>query len=196
MLADPYAELCARIDGLLAARAGERPVIVALDGGCGCGKTTLAENLARRFAASVTLHMDDYYLPPERRPAGWQHTPGANMDLARLRAEALEPLRAGCVGRQQAYCCGAGAYRAAGPLEPQPLVLVEGSYSCHPSLADLYDLRVFVACAPAEQERRLREREGERFGVFAALWAPLERAYFEQYHIEQTADIVLDTAAL
>ncbi len=40
------------------------PVLVALDGRCGSGKTTLAAQLARQFPQSITVHTDDFYLPP------------------------------------------------------------------------------------------------------------------------------------
>lgn len=189
-----FDELCARIRALLAAQQGQAPVLVGIDGRCGSGKTTLAALLAGQFPASVTLHTDDYYLPPAQRAPGWQHTPCANMDLARLRTEALEPLRAGYTAQYRAYCCAAGAYRAGGPLAPQPLVLVEGSYSCHPSLAQLYDLRVFVTCTPEQQARRLRAREGERYAAFAGQWIPLEEGYFAQFAVEQNAGLVLSTA--
>lgn len=186
--------LAARVESLLAAKqAQDLPLIIALDGGCGCGKTTLAERLARRFERSATLHTDDYYLPPEKRAANWQRTPCANMDLERLRREALEPLSAGTTGYRQAYCCGAGCYRAGGPLVPQPLVIVEGSYSLHPTLSGFYGLRVFVTCAPEQQAARLKAREGGRYAQFAALWVPLEETYFEQYGIKNSADFIYDT---
>lgn len=195
-----FSSLCSQLYTLLSGQQAntaseQRPVLVALDGRCGSGKTTLAAQLAERFPASVTLHTDDYYLPPERRVPGWERIPCANMDLERLRTEALVPLHEGYTGRSCAYCCGAGAYRAAGPLEPQPLVIVEGSYSCHPSLAELYDVRVFVTCAPEEQARRLAAREGSHFADFAARWIPLEEAYFAQFGIKAKADFVLDTSA-
>lgn len=188
-----FERLCEQAAAILEARQGASCVFVALDGRCGSGKTTLAARLAAQFPASVTLHTDDYYLPLERRAPGWQHTPCANMDLARLRAEALEPLRAGYVGQSRAYCCGAGAYRAAGALLPQPLVIVEGSYALHPMLAGFYDLRVFVTCSAAQQAQRLQAREGERYAAFANRWIPLEEAYFAQYRIEQNAQLVIDT---
>ena len=44
-----------------------KPLVLALDGRCGSGKTTLANTLARQFPASITLHTDDFYLPPAQR---------------------------------------------------------------------------------------------------------------------------------
>ena len=180
------------LSALLAAHP-ERPVLAALDGHCGSGKTTLAAQLAAQFPRSITVHTDDFYLPPAQRVPGWEHTPCANMDLARLRAEVLEPARAGQPFLYKAYSCREGAYLPPVACAPRRLVLVEGSYSHHPSLAACYDLRVFVTCSKAEQALRLQAREGARYAAFAQRWVPLEEAYFAKYAIEPHADLILDT---
>ena len=41
-------------------------VIVAIDGRCGSGKTTLAAKLQKQLHCSV-FHMDDFFLRPEQR---------------------------------------------------------------------------------------------------------------------------------
>lgn len=90
------------LSGLITARLKQQPtVLVALDGRCGSGKTTLAAQLAERFPQSITLHTDDFYLPPPQRVTGWERIPCANMHLERLRAEAVAPARPGgpCVTR-------------------------------------------------------------------------------------------------
>ena len=167
--------------------------MLALDGRCGSGKTTLANTLARQFPASITLHTDDFYLPPAQRIRGWEKTPCANMDLARLRDEALRPAYEGQPVQYLAYSCREGAYLPARELAAQPLVILEGSYSHHPLLTGCETLRVFLTCAKEEQPHRLQAREGERYVNFAARWVPLEEGYFAQYHIAETADFVVDT---
>ena len=178
----------------IADRLARQPaVLVALDGRCGSGKTTLAAQLAERFPQSITVHTDDFYLPPSRRVTGWESIPCANMDIQRLRNEVVAPARAGQAFSYQAYSCREGAYLPPRPLGPAPLVIVEGSYSCHPTLADCYDLKVFVTCSKEEQARRLLAREGERYSGFTARWIPLEEGYFAKFQIEQTVDFILDT---
>lgn len=184
--------LCSHIATLLTA-SPTRPILIALDGRCGSGKTTLAAQLAERFPGSRTIHTDDYYLPPAQRVPGWETLPCANMDLKRLRAEVLNPARAGQPFSYIAYSCREGAYLPPVSCQPARLVIVEGSYSHHPALADCYDLRVFVTCSKAEQTRRLQAREGDRYPDFAARWVPLEEAYFTQHNIEDAADFVMDT---
>ena len=68
-----------------------RPLVLALDGRCGSGKTTLANALSAQFPGCTLLRTDDFYLPPAQRSPDWAHTPCANMDLTRLRDEALRP---------------------------------------------------------------------------------------------------------
>ena len=183
--------LTTKITPLLSAPS--RPILVALDGRCGSGKTTLAAQLAEAFLGSITVHTDDYYLPPADRVPGWDTIPCANMDLARLRAEVLEPARAGQPLLYKAYSCREGAYLPPVACAPARLVLIEGSYSHHPSLAACYDLRVFVTCSKAEQARRLQAREGARYAAFVERWVPLEEAYFAKYAIAPHADLILDT---
>ena len=172
-----------------------KPLVLALDGRCGSGKTTLADGLARQFPASIVLHTDDFYLPPAQRVRGWEKTPCANMDLIRLRDEALRPAYEGQPVLYRAYSCRAGAYQPVQELAPQPLVILEGSYSHHPLLAGYETLQVFVTCSREEQTRRLQAREGERYANFAARWIPLEEGYFAQYRIEETTDLAVDTTA-
>ena len=52
--------------------ARQSAVLVALDGRCGSGKTTLAAQLTERFPQSIAVHTDDFYLPPSRRVTGWE----------------------------------------------------------------------------------------------------------------------------
>lgn len=187
-------ELIARIQHLL--RHAAAPVVVALDGRCGSGKTTLAAALAQQFPACNLMHMDDFYLPPAERCPGWERLPCANMDLERLLQETLAPVAAGKPALYRAYSCRAGAYLPEKQLSPQPLVILEGSYAHHPMLCGCETLRVFITCSKAEQTRRLRQREGERYAAFAERWIPLEEGYFTAYSIPQCADAVLDTSEI
>ena len=101
-----------------------RPLVLALDGRCGSGKTTLANGLAAQLPGCTLLRTDDFYLPPARRSPDWAHTPCANMDLTRLRDEALRPAYAGQPVAYRAYSCREGAYLPPVQLPAQPLVIL------------------------------------------------------------------------
>ena len=188
----PYIIHC--LEPLLANAAA--PVVLALDGRCGSGKTTMAAALAEQFPDSIVLHTDDFYLPPADRVPGWEQTPCANMDLARLRDEVLAPARAGNPVLYRAYSCREGAYLPVQQLAAQPLVILEGSYSLHPALQTEFAVRVFVTCPPDVQAARLQAREGTRYANFVQRWIPLEEGYFAAYDPAARCDFVLDTAEI
>ena len=195
LIPSDFSSLTQTIASLLEAHP-ERPVLIALDGRCGSGKTTLAVQLAEQFPGSAVFHTDDYYLPPAQRIRNWAETPCANMDLTRLREEVLVPAQAGAAVRSRAYSCREGAYLPEQCVPPAPLYILEGSYSHHPILAGFYDLKVFITCSKKEQARRLQAREGERYENFVRRWIPLEEAYFAQCRIEALADLLWDTTNL
>lgn len=191
MISTTLFPLVEKLSTLLSAHP-DHPVLVALDGRCGSGKTTLAAQLARQFPQSITvIPMTFIFL----QPAVWQtgsRSPAPTWTWSVCVPRCSPP--PGPAGRPlPSYSCRAGAYLPEQCFAPQPLVIVEGSYSCHPTLADCYDLKVFVACSKEEQARRLLAREGERYSGFTARWIPLEEGYFAKFQIEQTVDFILDT---
>lgn len=195
LIPSDFSSLTQTIASLLVAHP-ERPVLIALDGRCGSGKTTLAAQLVEQFSGSAVFHTDDYYLPPAQRIPNWAETPCANMDLTRLREEVLVPAQAGAAVCCRAYSCREGSYLPEQCVPPAPLYILEGSYSHHPLLVGFYDLNVFVTCSKEEQARRLQAREGERYENFVRRWIPLEEAYFAQCRIEAQADLLWDTTNL
>lgn len=184
-----YARLTAEIRRLLAEKSR---VIVAIDGRCGSGKTTLAARLQQELAAAV-FHMDDFFLQPHQRTEERLHEAGGNADYERFLAEVLAPLTAGKTVTYRPFSCAKQALEPAVTAESRPLTVVEGSYACHPTLWQHYDLRLFLTAAPEEQLRRIRSRSGEeKARVFAQKWIPLEERYFAAFDIEQRCDMVLE----
>lgn len=176
------------VTGLLEA---DRPAILAIDGPCGSGKSTLASLLAAAFPCNV-FHMDDFYLPPARRPSNWRETIGGNMDFRRIQEELLEPAAQGKDVAYRAYDCRAAALKPAVPVPFRPLTVLEGSYSLHPGLRRYYRAAIFVTCPEEERLRRLRLREGARFSNFQDCWIPLEERYFRACEPERAASLVVN----
>ena len=170
----------------------KRPAILAIDGRCGSGKTSLGRMLEEVFACSL-VHMDDYYLPFEKRSQNWMEIPGGNMDLERFRAEVLEPFKHGAAIHYRPYCCQKGTMGEERLLSNPVFLVVEGSYSQHPMLREYYDRTIFLTCEKEEQIRRLQQREGDYFSRFQEIWMPLEERYFQTFAIEAHANRILDT---
>lgn len=94
-------EIKTRIDRLLDVQPW---VIVAIDGRCGAGKSTLAARLAELCGGNI-FHMDDFFLRPEQRRPERFAEPGGNVDRERFAVEVLAPLKNGCRFSYRPFVC-------------------------------------------------------------------------------------------
>ena len=179
----------ARIDALL--RTSER-VLLAIDGNCCAGKTTLSQRLGSLLDANV-FHLDDYFLQPHMRSPQRLSQPGGNVDAERFLAQVLLPVSRGERATVQKYDCHADALLDPVFVSPKRIAIVEGAYSLHPLLEPFYDLKVFCRIDTALQESRILARNGaEALPVFRERWIPLENRYFEALDILAQCDLVVD----
>ena len=172
----------------------KRPLLIAIDGRCGSGKTQLAALLQAIFPCRV-FHTDHYYLPIARRSADWQQIPAGNMDLERLWTEVVQPAQAGATVYQRIFDCAAQRLGEPEAVGPAPLSVVEGSYALHPKLAGAYDMRIFLTCSEQEQKTRLQAREGAYFETFARVWIPMEKRYHAACDPLSYHPMVMDTSS-
>lgn len=180
------------IEKIQSLSAGGRPVLAAVDGRCASGKTTLAAGLAQDYGWGV-VHVDHFFLRPEQRTAERYAQPGGNVDHERLLTQVLLPLRRGERPVYRPFDCRTQTLLPPIPFEPAPVVVVEGSYACHPALWDCYDLRVFLTVDKNRQMERILAREGaERAQAFREKWIPLEELYFSACEIESRCDCRLE----
>ncbi|MBQ7064095.1 MAG: hypothetical protein IJM90_04310 [Firmicutes bacterium] len=178
----------ARILPLLAAiDEAPKPVVVAIDGMCGSGKTSVAALMARIFGARV-IHTDDFYLPKSERTPERMAIPGWNLDIPRFRREVLEPIARCEKIRYSIYDPHLDGMAGTRELPPADVTVIEGSYSLHPELIQAYDLTVYLAVSPDTQVDRILERNGADWLVmFQNQWIPAENVYAEHFRIAQNA---------
>ena len=120
--------LKSRIDALL--QTG-RQILIAIDGNCTAGKTTLASVLEKAYDCNV-FHMDDFFLRPEQRTAQRYAQPGGNVDYERFQEEVLLPLNAKTFFSYRPFSCRTFALAEPVEVVPKQLVIVEGTYCLHP----------------------------------------------------------------
>lgn len=180
-------KLFERIDALLVEK--DR-VILAIDGPCTAGKTTLAEKLAQHYHCPV-LHMDDFFLRPEQRTPERFTQIGGNVDYERFYREVLVPLRAREPFSFRPFDCGTFALGDPVSVEPARLTVVEGTYSHHPYFGEPYDLKVMLTVDPQVQRARVLLRPAFLHRKFFEEWIPMENRYFTQWRIGEKTHILL-----
>lgn len=179
-----------KTDSLL--KSKER-VLIAIDGRCAAGKTTLAEHI-KEEAGCCVIHIDDFFLRPEQRTEERYKEPGGNVDHERFSEEVIKPLTENRPFSFKPYDCKTGSFSKPVYVTPNKLTVIEGSYSCHPALWDNYDLRIFLTVEKREQLRRIERRNGKEAAVvFQEKWIPFEERYFKAFDIEKRCDLLITT---
>ena len=163
-------------------------VILAIEGKCTSGKTTLAAALAQQYDCNV-FHMDDFFLRPHQRTPERFAEIGGNVDYERFLAEVLVPLQ---TGKPFAYCpFDCGSFTLGQPVEVQPkrLNIVEGTYCLHPYFGEAYDLKVLLTVSEEQQRQRILQRPAFLHARFFEEWIPMENRYFGQ--LSRDVDLIL-----
>ena len=177
-------DVFAAIDGLLARQGCAR---VAIDGPCASGKTTGAAMIARVYGAQL-FHMDDFFLPFERKTPERLALPGGNVDWERFQSDVLDKLDEPAFSYRP-YDCQTGALGEPILTQRQTVQIIEGVYSLHPAMNAAYDLRVFLGIGSDVQRERITARNPDKIDRFMNEWIPLENRYFEAYNIASSCDI-------
>ena len=148
----------------------DRTVIVAITGGSGAGKTTVADALAASLAplSVVLLREDDYYNDNAATPGfdaasfNFDHVDARDH---RLLAEHLAALKAGRAIDMPHYDFVLHGRRPERRrLEPAQVIIIEGTHVLHPpSLRALYDLALYLDVPDdIRLTRRIRRDVAER----------------------------------
>lgn len=183
---DVIAQIRDRI-GVLLREKGR--VLIAIDGSCTSGKSTLADRLEKEWDCNV-FHMDDFFLRPKQRKPERLAMPGGNVDYERFQEEVLLPLKQGTAFFYYPYDCSTGSLAGPVEVEPKQINIIEGSYSQHPYFGDVYDLKVFLQVAPEIREQRIGKRPAFLQKRFREEWIPMEQQYFEAFSVAERADMI------
>ena len=170
-------------------------VILAIDGHCGGGKTTLAHYLATQIESTI-ISMDDFFLPFDLRTAKRLEEPGGNIHYERFLEEVIVSLSCNKTATfsYHKFQCSTGTFTEQVIVTPKPLIIIEGSYSMHPRFQKLYDYSVFVTCSPKLQEERILKRNGKQaLEAFQERWIPMENHYFSTFNIKESCSLILET---
>lgn len=170
--------------------AAAPPVLVAVDGRSGSGKSTFADAVVARLretpgAAVTLLRMDAVY-------PGWH---GLDAAVRVLREEILPRL---ATGEEATYRSWLWTRSRPGPIRavrPAQVVVVEGVGS-GAAAPDLLDCLVWLELPDEVRHRRAMARDGDRYAPHWDTWAVQELAHFAAHPTRAHADVVVDTDAV
>lgn len=192
----PDDEINPVVDAIRQLTQRKSPVVVAVDGRSGTGKSTLSARMAAQFGAAL-IDQDDFYsggdfddwmpLTPEQRA-------DRCIDWRRLRQEVLEPLITGHSARWHPFDWDTlnGLAKCELQAEPSEVIVLDGAYSSRQELSDVINLTVLVTLPEEVRRRRLVDREGaEWMTTWHRVWDEAEDHYFSRMRPPGQFDIVI-----
>ena len=161
------------------------PVLIAVDGFSGAGKTTLATELAAALRAHHTVslfHLEDVY-------PGWD---GLADGIAYFSEQVAAPLAAGRTAHWQQWDWAAGRYGEQRTTEPAEIVIFEGVGSSAAAVRHLLDAAVWVDAPAGLRREQALARDGDTYAPHWERWAAQERSWASDDPAAGLADIRVD----
>jgi len=174
-------QLLAAIERQAISRAA--PIVVALDGRSGSGKSTFVKRLAAAVDA-VVVDCDDFYTggtDEEWLARTLRQRAVCCIDWRRLRDEVVAPLGDGRVAHYYPFdfLSGTGLAPRLITCDPRAVIILDGAYSGRPELAEIVDIAVLIELPDGLRRSRLMAREGAAFtDRWHPIWDSAEDYYF------------------
>ena len=181
-----------------------KALLIALDGGSGSGKSTIAEIIAKHLNALLIVTDDFYAADITNEDWGnrsYKERAADAINWLGLRSNILEPL----LHRMPAYwnsfdfnagACPDGTYSLKTEFtnyEPNDIIILEGAYSARPELSDLIDLKILIDVPVQVRHKRLQEREEKGFlAQWHERWDGAEEYYFREVRPAWAFDMVIE----
>lgn len=165
-------------------------IIIAIDGNCGAGKTSLANALREAYHCDI-IRMDDFFLQSYQRTPQRLEEPGGNIDYERFIKEVVTLLRAGANSiTYKPFSCETMSLLEPVVAAVGEILIIEGTYSLHDLYDDIYDLKIFLEIDSNTQMLRIINRNGPLDAqTFKNKWIPFEKKYFDAMKIKTKANI-------
>ena len=160
------------------------PLLIAVDGRSGAGKTTLAVELAALLREHHTVslfHLEDIY-------PGWD---GLADGLERYVRRVLTPLAAGEPARWTAWDWSANDDGAARLTQPADIVVVEGVGAACSAARDLLDVVIWIDADDDLRRTSALARDGDTYAPFWQRWSDQEDRWLASDRPADHADLLV-----
>lgn len=157
--------------------------VIALEGKCGSGKTTIS-NLLNNV---TIIDVDDFFLKKELKTKERLNEIGGNIDYD-LYEQCLLKIKPNTTITYKIFDCSSQQYLDK-TIKIENKVLLVGVYSYHPLVRKYIDKLCYLILSDDDQMERIKQRNN--CDRYFNEWIPLENKYFNSYDFIGNADILI-----
>jgi thymidylate kinase len=161
-----------------------RPILIAIDGPAGSGKTSLANQLANTLNSAKTIHMDDLY-------NGWEDALTATL-TRHLEEWILDPLTQYQTVKYQKFDWTIGEYGQTVEIRDIELLILEGVGAAQARVRQQADLTIWIEVGPQIGLARVLNRDGAQILPEMLKWQERESAHFIKDQTKENCQIFVD----
>jgi uridine kinase len=168
------------------------PILVAVEGYGGSGKTTFANQLRDTLRNAYVVNIDDFIVKEKLTEPSWDK---GGFDRKRLEQQVLIPATTNRPVQYEELIWETNSLSEPKIVPTVDYLIVEGISSYHPDVAHYYDYKVWVdtPIEVAKQRGHERDKANENADKWD-LWAENDLRYQAKYHPELNADFVFKNA--
>ena len=161
-----------------------RPILIAIDGPAGSGKTSLANQLASNLKSATTIHMDDLY-------NGWEDALTATL-TRHLEEWVLDPLAQHQSVKYQKFDWINSEYGPTVEVRDVELLILEGVGAAQSRIRQQADLTIWIEVGAQIGLARVLNRDGAQILPYMLKWQERESAHFIKDQTKENCQIFID----
>ena len=161
-----------------------RPILIAIDGPAGSGKTSLANQLASNLKSATTIHMDDLY-------NGWEDALTATL-TRHLEEWVLDPLTQHQSVKYQKFDWINSEYGPTVEVSDVELLILEGVGAAQARIRQQADLTIWIEVGAQIGLTRVLNRDGAQILPYMLKWQERESAHFIKDQTKENCQIFID----
>ena len=177
-----FEPIVSAIAAISANKAG--PILIAIDGPAGSGKTSLASQLSNNLKSVTTIHMDDLY-------NGWEDALTATL-TRHLEEWVLDPLTQHQSVKYQKFDWNIGEYGPTVEVRDVELLILEGVGAAQARIRQQADLTIWIEVGAQIGLARVLNRDGAQILPYMLKWQERESAHFIKDQTKENSQIFID----
>ncbi|CAB4593887.1 unannotated protein [freshwater metagenome] len=179
---DEVKPILAEISKISSLNAG--PILIAIDGPAGSGKTSLASQLSNNLKSVTTIHMDDLY-------NGWEDALTATL-TQHLNEWVINPMTQFQSVHYQKFNWSTNEYGPAVEVRDIQLLILEGVGAAQEIIRQSAVLTIWIEVGPQIGLARVLNRDGDQLLPYMLKWQERERAHFLKDQTKENCQIFID----